>query len=188
MTPDEFIKLSRRQAAQVASYINDQAPAMVARKTLRFIDGNFRAQGWQGATFQRWKPINRKGRILIKTGRLRRGVQFTTNGRGEVLFYNNVKYAKVHNEGFEGEVTVRPFTRARYAKGKVFAVNDFTRTGRHRQRTVTNKVGESGVRGFTRKMKIQQRQFMPYEGHESPVLNTSILREIEKDIRKIFKI
>ena len=122
MDSAQFIKHSRRQAARIATYINDEAPAMVVRKTLRFIDGNFRAQGWQGATFQPWKDKasnagkKRPGRILIVTGRLRRGTNYSTNGRGEVRFYNNVPYAQVHNQGgiINKAANVRSFTRRRF--------------------------------------------------------------------------
>jgi phage gpG-like protein len=163
----DFIKLSRRQAANIVSYINLEAPAMVVAKTLRFIDGNFRAQGWQGASFQPWqKQKIPRGQILIKTGRLRRGTNYTSSP-GQVRFYNDVPYAKIHNEGgtINAVVNVRAFTRMRLGK----------------------KGKTSEVKAHTRMMKtlMPQRQFMPYEGHESPVLNDSIKTELEKEFKRI---
>lgn len=187
-----FVKQSRQQAGRIASYINDIAPAMVVSKTLRFIDGNFRAQGWQGATFKPWqnKQANigrrRPGRILIITGRLRRGVNYTTNGRGEVRFYNNVPYAQIHNQGGTINITakVKAFNRRRFYKDEVSA------PGARKPRFTKTHIGDSSVRAHTRKMKIvmPQRQFMPYEGHGSPVLDNSIKRDIEKEIKKILSI
>lgn len=175
-------------AGKVQAYVTDQAPGMVIRKTLRFIDGNFRAQGWQGSSFQSWAPIKRKGTILVKNGRLRRGMNYSSAGAGAVRFYNNMPYAEVHNRGFKGTVSVKAHTRSKYFKSKVMAVNEFTRTGRHKSKTITNKIGESQVKAHTRKVNIIQRQFAPYEGHESPVLNKSIARELERDISKILNV
>ncbi len=192
MDSTQFLRQSRRQAGRIASYINDLAPAMVVRKTLRFIDGNFRAQGWQGATFQPWKNKasnagkKRPGRILIVTGRLRRGVNYTTNGRGEVQFYNNVKYAKLHNQGGTIHTTanVRAFTRRR------FYTDEASAPGARKAKMVKTHVGDSQVKAHTRQMKITmpQRQFMPYDNHTSPVLDNSVKRELEREIRKLLTI
>ena len=177
--------MSRKSVKKIHLYITDIAPGMVIRKTLRFIDGNFRSQGWQGATFNRWTPIRRKGTILVHKGRLRRGMNYSNAGAGAVRFYNNTPYAEVHNRGFRGTVNVKAHTRSKYIKSKVMAVNEFTRTGRHKTKTITNKVAEHQVKAHTRKVNIIQRQFAPYEGHESPVLNTSITRELNREITKI---
>jgi hypothetical protein len=182
----DFTKLSHKQAAEINLYINNMAPAMVVQKTLRFIDGNFRAQGWQGATFQPWAAIKRKGTILVLTGKLRRGTNYTTSGRGEVRFYNNVPYAKAHNEGItiNATVNVRGFMRRR------FYTDEVSKPGARKPKIEKTQIGESEVRPFTRKMNltIKQRQFMPYEGHESPVLNKAIIRELEKTIKGILKV
>jgi hypothetical protein len=185
MNSNDFAKLTSRRANLIVNYINNQAPGMVIRKTLRFIDGNFRAHGWQGQTFQPWKEIRRKGAILVKTGALRRGMNYSNLSKGTVRFYNNMPYSGAHNRGFKGTVNVRAHTRSVYTKAKVTAVNEFTRSGKHRQRTVTTKTGERQVAAHTRKMNVTKRQFAPYEGNESPVLNNSIVRELEREIKRI---
>jgi phage gpG-like protein len=189
MDSAQFIRQSRRQAGRIATYINDIAPSMVVRKTLRFIDGNFRAQGWQGSTFQKWKDKqsnkgkDKPGQILIVTGRLRRGVNYTTNGRGEVLFYNNVPYAKIHNQGgtINTVAHVNGFSRRRFYTDEVSA------PGARKTKFVKTKISEHQVKSHTRKMKIvmPQRQFMPYEDHGSPVLDNSIKRDLDREINKI---
>jgi hypothetical protein len=35
-------------------------PAMAGEKGLRFVNGNFRAQGYQGMGFKKWDPIAKK--------------------------------------------------------------------------------------------------------------------------------
>lgn len=192
MDSRQFAKLARKRAGAIAVYINDIAPAMVVRKTLRFIDGNFRAQGWQGATFKPWpnKKSNagkkRPGRILIVTGRLRRGVNYSTNGRGEVKFYNNVKYARSHNEGLSINATanIRAFSRRKFYHDETSA------PGARKAKFTKKHIGNSEVSAHTRqiKFKMPQRQFMPYEGHNSPVLDNSIKRELDREIRKILTI
>lgn len=141
---------------------------MVVRKTLRFIDGNFRAQGWQGATFQPWAPTKipkKGGQILIKTGRLRRGTNYVSTP-GQVRFYNNVPYADIHNRGgiISATVNVRGFSRLRL---KAKATHE--------------------VKAHTRIMKttMPQRQFMPYDDHGSTVLDASIMQDLDKEIRKL---
>lgn len=165
MTDKQFVSLSRQKAANISKYIDFEAPEMVAQKTLRFIDGNFRAQGWQGSAFKPWAPIRRKGQILVKTGRLRRGTQHITSP-GQVRFFNNVPYADIHNRGgiISASVNVRGFSRIRL-KGKVI----------------------QEVKAHTRIMKtnMPQRQFMPYDDYGSPVLDASIMRDLDKAIRKI---
>lgn len=183
MDSKQFVNISRSRATSIASYINLQAPAMVVRKTLRFIDGNFRAQGWQGATFQPWAPIKRKGQILIKTGRLRRGTNYSTNGNGEVRFYNNVPYAGIHNRGgiISATANVRGFTRRR------FTTDEDSVPRAKKLRFTKTQTGTSEVKPHTRIMKtiMPQRQFMPYDDHGSPVLDASIMRDLDKEIRKI---
>lgn len=186
MDSSEFAKIGRQKVNQITRYITDQAPGMVIAKTLRFIDGNFRAQGWQGASFQRWPAISRKGgTILVKTGALRRSMNYNSAGPGAVRFYSNVPYSGVHNRGFYGSVRVKAHTRAKYGKSKIFAINDFNKSGTRKSRTVTNKIGEAQVPAHTRRMRIKQRQFAPYQGSESPVLNNSITRDIQRQITKI---
>jgi hypothetical protein len=93
-------------------------------------------------------------------------------------------YAKVHNEGFKGEVTVKSHTRNRYSKAKV-GTGKFTQKGKERKKTVTFKSGETTVKSHTRKVNIPQRQFIPTQDSPSPVLNNAITRELTKDLKKI---
>jgi phage gpG-like protein len=155
---------------------------MVVAKTLRFIDGNFRAQGWQGATFKSWQPIKRKGTILVHRGALRRSPNGTI-GRGYARIYTNVVYADLHNRGgtINTTASVKAFSRRRFFTDEVSA------PGARKPKFVRTQTGESEVKAHTRKMKLvmPQRQFMPYEGHGSPVLDASIKRELDKQFKSI---
>lgn len=185
MNSNQFGKFTAKQAAQLTRYVYDQAPGMVITKVLRFIDDNFRMQGWQGASFQPWAPIKRKGTILVKTGALRRSTNYSNAGAGIVRFYNNLPYAAAHNNGFNGTVNVSSHKRATYLRSKVFSIEQKNRNGKHKQSTVTNKVGEHEVSAHVRKSVIIQRQFAPTEASPSPVLEAAITKELTQDIYKI---
>src|SRR5579875_896124 len=119
MNANQFGKLSSAKLATLDNYLNKEAALMVVRETLRFVDDNFRLQGWQGVTFRPWQPNKKGTRILVKSGALRRGMNYQVQG-DTVRFYNNIVYADIHNRG--GVVSRAPrsetFVRNRYEKGK----------------------------------------------------------------------
>lgn len=175
----------RRKADLLENYARGEMPKMAAGKILRFIDGNFKAQGFQGRSFNRWKKIRRKGTILVKTGRLRRSWRSRPTGTGEVRTWSESKYAKVHNSGFQGSVNVRPFKRNRYSSEKI-GIGKFTKTGKERTRTVHTVSGVSNVGAHTRKINVARRQMMPTKIEDAPVLFDSMKREVAKQIKRIF--
>lgn len=65
MTPEEFVKKLQNKALEVERYATLEFPNMAGNITLRFINGNFRAQGFQGS-----EPLqqnqNRYGKIYSK--------------------------------------------------------------------------------------------------------------------------
>ena len=133
---------------------------MAGGKTLRFIDGNFAAQGWQGESFNQWQgrkvETNRSlGKpILSGRGPLKNSFNYGEIAKGEVRVYNNLIYAKVHNEG--GALSVSGHTR-------------------------TSKLGKQySVKPFT--LNMPKRQFAPTSISESPVLRISIERELIKEL------
>lgn len=174
----------RIKTQELRHYIRNEFPAMAVRKAKRFIDGNFRAQGFQGSAFDRWPSIRRKGTILVRTGRLRRGTQGETSPY-QARIFNDVPYARFHNRGFKGTVTVKAHTRASYTAIRV-PTGRFTKSGTERTKTMHQITGTTTVRSHTRNVNMPRRQFMPDELHGSPVLENAIQREIIKEINKIF--
>lgn len=185
MTPEQFHILLKNKASEVERYAQMQFPTKAANIALRFINGNFRAQGYQGASFQRWKKNKRNGTVLVKSGALRAATSYSVQ-TGQVTIFNRMAYAKVHNEGFKGTVTVKAHSRNRYTKSRV-GTGKLTKTGKERMQTVTSKSGESNVKSHSRKMDIPKRQFMPTTSSDSPVLNRAIERDVTKDLLKIFR-
>lgn len=183
MTPEEFDARIKNTARQIEHYREQKFPTMAGNIALRFVDGNFRAQGWQGHGFGHWKPNSRNGRILIRRGHLRAATYFTTQ-IGQATLKNSSPYAKVHNEGFKGTVSIKEHSRNRMAKGK-FGTGSFTKKGKERQVTKTWKIGQTSVKAHTRQMNIPQRQFFQIRENDSPILNNAIDRNVARDLKTI---
>jgi len=71
----------------------------------------------------------------------------------------------VHNEGFTGQVTVKP--------------------GLRRINTLKG-VKNVAVKGFTRNMNVPKRQFMPTNYYDSPVFYEAVKAETIMGIKNIF--
>lgn len=185
MNPQEFETELNRKANELKNYMLVGFPAKAGKIAVRFVNGNFRAGGFQGTSFKKWKPNTKGTTTLIKTGKLRAATYYTVQP-GQITIKNSMPYAKVHNEGFKGSISVKAHSRNKYSKTKV-GTGKFTRTGKERTRTMTVKTGEKAIKAHTRKVNIPQRQFIPTAASPSPVLNNAILREAAKDINNIMK-
>lgn len=173
-TISQYLRNAEGEVKKMALYF----PSMAGEKALRFINGNFRAQGYQGNSFNKWAAIKRKGTILVKTGNLRRSIRSEVRGMGVVAITSNAPYAKVHNEGFSGTVQVGPFKRRITGKAMRYSVKT-----RKRLKDATYTKGFTDVSAHTRKVNIKQRQFAPITPYDSPVLNNAIRREIIKQLQ-----
>jgi phage gpG-like protein len=156
--------------------------------------GNFKVGGYRGdngTTFWKersttsWgKKAEKTGRaILIKTGRLRRGIRpQPTYESARVV--NDVPYAKVMNEGFKGKVTqrVRSFKRnlTKYGVSKKTFLKKSTKVEFGRVKT-----GSTIVKSFKRtiSMKIPARPFMV---GGKPLLN-NIDKHITSQLDKLWQ-
>lgn len=163
LTFDEFNENLARLAHEMAEEIDGDLAIEVESGALRFVDDNFTNQGWEGVP---WKEST--GTILVKGGDLRSGFR-GERSPGTIRIYNEVIYAKAHNEGFSGTVEIPKHTRMQKAGKKgVF------------------KAGKMiDVKAHSRKMNLPQRQFAPYEGHESNTLNTTIEGIIDEKVTEL---
>lgn len=157
-------------------------------EVVSFANKNFRMQGFQGKSFKPWQQrkgaSNSKGRaILIQSGRLRRSIRVLRVTNDSVVVGTDVPYARAHNNGFRGTVSVRGHQRNRYGKKKVGTGTYSTKTRRERQRTVTQVTGSGYVKPHTRTMRLPRRQFIG----RSPVLENNVRRVIAAEILKALK-
>ena len=172
------------RSQRLNAYIRDAFPRMAMNKSLRFIDGNFRAQGWQGRIFSPWTKNRTETTILIKTGRLRNSIH-GESGPWQARIWTDAPYARVHNRGFNGTVNVKAHTRNAYAAHQR-GTGLYDLSGSERLRTIHTVAASTEVKAHTRKMNIPRRQFMPENINDSPVLFNAIRRELIKEIKAIY--
>ena len=184
MNAAEFQANMQRDARLLENYIVNEFPAIAAKIALRFIDGNFRAQGWQGRNFSLWMPNKKGTTTLINTGNLRRSIHYYT-APGQVTVFSNSPYAAVHNRGFHGTVEVKAHTRYKYVAQKI-GTGRYNKSGSERMKTIHMVSDSTDVKAHARIMNITKRQFMPTDQNDSPVLKNAIRREIIRAQRKIF--
>lgn len=184
MNAENFPGALESYQAQMRSYINNVFPGKAGEISLRFIDDNFRMQGWQGATFQPWPATKRGGTILVKTSTLRRGSRFTTQP-GVTHVKNDVIYAAVHNNGFNGLVEVKAHQRRLLTATKT-ATGRIKISGKPQMQTIHGVSGIQNVKAHTRHMNIPQRKFFPVSYDDSPVLLNLLKTEMISGLQNIF--
>jgi len=162
-----FNKELERKVNAIKQAISRDITQKVEAAALRFVDDNFRNQGWEG---QAWPKIERDGTILVKSGDLRRGF-YSEKYNGNIHIKNEIPYAKAHNEGFEGKVSIKAHKRGKFQK----------------MGAKKKKLSTMEVRAHARMMRFKKRQYAPYPGSESRTLNSSINIIIDKHIHDILK-
>lgn len=163
-------------------------PVKVGDIAVNFFKARFREQGWRNVYLKGWKQRSpkakrNKGRaILIDSGRLRRSIRIAKINAMEVTIGTDVPYARMHNEGFKGTVQVKAHTRGRFAKRKT-GTGKFTKTGKERMKTVTERTGDIPVRAHSRRINMPQRRFIG----ESKYLTRLIHHKIHSELLKAFQ-
>ena len=105
-------------------------PARVGTCAVNFSKQRFVQQNWHDTTPEPWKPRSRtrrggerrqSGAILVDSGRLKRSIRVVSADSNRVIIGTDVPYAEIHNEGLDGEVSVRKHSR-RSRKGRLHIV------------------------------------------------------------------
>ena len=172
-----------QQITDLGQKLQTRFQEIATAEALRFIGGNFAAQGYQGAGFIRWaarKSTSKKnaGRaILVKSGRLKRGWRGRNSAPGEVTIGNDVPYAEIHNNGGTINKAARSetFLRNRYVKG--------AKKGMFKKGSVQGKGFSFKEHGVT----MPRRQMMPTNDSDSPVLRAAIERDLRQEIAEFEK-
>lgn len=151
-------------------------PVKVGTEAVNFFKDNFREGGFRDGGLKKWKRTRRQdtakgaeaqyGPLMSGREHLRRSISSET-APGKVIIYNNVPYAKVHNEGYSGVQYVRPHRRKRRLASNISSKN-------------VVKVGGQNVRGFSRKMVIPKRQFMGKSKDIENIIDRIITKELER--------
>lgn len=161
------------------------APGMLGNMAVNFFLDRFRYQNWLGHSTEPWqRRKNNKGRnqgraLLVQSARLKRSIRITRISGLTATIGTDVPYARAHNEGFKGTVSVKAYTRNRYKKEKVGS-GKYTKAGKERMKTVRRISGATEVKAHTRRVNLPRRQFM---GH-SPVLEKQLQRKLQAELLK----
>lgn len=170
---EDFLKTKQNELAQTLR----QLPAIIGEEVVNFTLDNFQAEGWQGDSFEAWpqrknptawgKRADTDRALLVKTGKLKRSIRVGKIADDKVTIIAggaDVPYARVHNEGFEGEVTQN--------------VHEHTRK--------TKNLKNVKVKAFTRRIhqQIPKRKFIG-SADESSQLRTKIRNACVEELRKL---
>lgn len=172
MSLDTAIQAATRRIQNAARTL----PRVVGNEAVNWVKDNFQRQGFPGSTFAVWRRrifAKRQGpSILIKSGRMKRGVKIITIGDTRVVIgVQGVPYARAHNYGFSGTVSVPSYTRNKYTKSRVGS-GKLTKSGKERMKTIKTVSGAITVKAHTRRMNLPKRQFIG----ASPVLKSILIR------------
>lgn len=155
MTWDELAEYLERLGEEVMS----QVPDIIAETANEYFRETFSTKQFDKQAWPPAKVPKRTGSLLVESGNLVNSIRPAVVSREKVVISagnDKVNYARVHNEGFSGPVTIPAHTR----RGKNGPVN---------------------VSTHTRTVNIQQRQFMGM-AHE---LNNTIRTRIDNYINGI---
>lgn len=146
----------------------DSLPKRISVLAVNFSKERFVKQNWIDSSTHDWKPRSRarrggkrrqKGAILVDSGRLKRSIRKVSVSKDRVIIGTDVPYAQVHNDGFQGTVSVKPHRRKRDGK-KIY------------------------VRAHSRRMSMPQRRFLGDSQELSARLEKLIISEIINAINK----
>lgn len=140
--------------------ILEATPGLIAQLAANYSQDAFRRKAFDRNPWPRNRNPQRQGKELVRSGQLRKSMTVEVKADRAVISYGNdqVDYAQVHNEGFDGEVAVPAHIR-------------------HTKR------GDQAVRAHTRHMHIPQRQFLG----QAEELEEIIREEIEAMVDQLFK-
>lgn len=159
-------------------------PTVLGNEGVNWIKDNFRRQGYPDKSFTAWKPRaanakRNKGRgILIDTGRLSRSPRIMATGPLRVDIGTDVPYAKAHNDGFFGVVTVKSHSRAKIGKIRMSS----GKTGEFR--TKRGITGTVQVKSHQRRMNLPRRRFAGASPILASILRKKAIVHIGRDLKK----
>jgi phage gpG-like protein len=175
----EFTKMVDRVSVAVS-----QIPQRAATVALNFTAERFRAQNWVDTRTEVWKRNGRDKRpgrsILVKTSRLKRSPRKIIVTMDYAIIGTNVPYAKVHNDGFKGIVTIRQYRRHAYR-----SIRETYKTKSGKIRNRTNKVVSSSiiVRSHRRNINIRKNRFMGVSAVQDAQLQRMMVSELTRAIK-----
>lgn len=123
---------------------------IIAEEATEYFKERFEEKEWDGAAWPPAKNPASRGSLLMRSNKLLNSIRPTEITPTRVVITAgddlNVTYARVHNEGFDGDVDVQPFTRM--VKGKQQQVKVHKRHMRIPKRQFVGETQELNERIF----------------------------------------
>ncbi len=170
----------RYELARLTGRLKNLTPVMrsIGETVRRSVEKNFAAKPPGRPAWEKSKRAEKEGgQTLSDTGRLRRS--FTVKGYADrVEIGTNVKYAAVHQLGFDGMVQVKPHirrVRTRDVKEKHQYTRYDSRVGieiKTGKRIVAKGIGQ--VKGHERHMKMPARPFLKVQDEDWVKMRTDL--------------
>jgi phage gpG-like protein len=150
-------KIPLERLAATIELLKPQLIDGIGVEALKFIDDNFRVQGFQGQSFQPWAQLKTPPRpsraILVNTAALRRSFR-KEDSSDHTTTFTDIPYARTHNEGLQGPQYVR------------------------------SRMGTFG-KTFTRHQNIPQRQFIGASPVLTHNCEAFIIRKLTTELNKL---
>ena len=147
-----------KEIEQALSQCLTTLPNQIGTVAVNFAKQRFVSQNWHDTTAEPWQPRKRnrrggkkrqKGAILVDSGRLKRSIRIVSTTTATVTIGTDVPYAQIHNDGFDGNQSVRAHSR----KGRT-------------------------VRAHTRHMEMPRRRFLGDSAELTRLLTEFITNEL----------
>lgn len=167
MTLDELNDYLRNLPEQV----KETAPNIVAETAVEYYKATFTLKGFDGVAWRAGRP-KPTGSLLVQSGNLMNSIRPDYVGTDRVVVSAGspqVPYARVHNEGFDGIVSVQSHKRSKRGSN----------TARKNKNVLYG--GDTVVEAHTRHMRMPKRPFM---GHARQ-LTERIVERINEAINHI---
>ena len=198
-TLDQLIQRLEGKKSALIAFHDKRWPARVGEMAIAHFKKNFREGGWNDNGLTRWKTTKRQeqggkgayyayGPLLSRQANLMNGFTYKA-GSGQVVVANNLRYARIHNEGGTVRHPITPRMR-RYAWHRFFEAAGITKEDSAEERKRKEAAMDDADRFWKRLaltpkqtsvVNIPQRRFM---GH-SAELSQKIRDYTEQELLKI---
>jgi phage gpG-like protein len=89
----------------VKKSLNVDIPSIIAKDTKQYFQDNFKKQGFDSGTIEKWQPRKSKKwkhPILLKTGALKKSIHIRQRNSRRISLVSDLPYSRIHNEGLNG--------------------------------------------------------------------------------------
>jgi phage virion morphogenesis protein len=124
-----------------------------------------------------WRKYSTGHKLLIDTGLLLNSITFAVQGNS-VAVGTGLRYASVHQYGFDGDQSVKPYSytrrqRSRDTFGKERITNKLGRSQTVKRKTLSG-ITTVNVRAFTRHIRIPARPFLVFRPEDPARIQSEV--------------